>query len=973
MDQKIVYSKTGKGVLEIKNKAGKLSRELAKVLGLVDGKSSVEDLMTKSKLAEADVGRILRQLEDRGYIKEFSSLSGAMSSASSSGSSTYVDDLDFTSTLSPGKRVYSSSQAEMRARESADREQAEAEARRKREEAEQKKKNQAAQQAREEAARLARIEAERKAKEAAALKAKQDAELKKKQQALDMESTTRDLAKILEAERQALEKSSRQRKDEQARKAKHETDRRAKEDAERKRREEEERKRREEEERKRREEEERKRREEEERRRREEEEERKRREEEERKRREEEERKRREEEERKRREEEERKRREEEERKRREEEEERKRREQEEERRRREEEDRRREEEDRRRAEEDRRREEEERERREVEDRRRREEEDRRREDDDRRGVEEEAESPSFDIGNFDLPSTSEPEESAAPSFEAPSFDADASESFTADFDRQQELRRKQEEEEERQRQAADEARVAMERARREEEAREEAARRAALEAEMRARVEQEKLDRAERERAKREEYQRKIGQEEERKRQETARREREEFERTETERKKREEDLVRRRQQSEEADRKRAEIKRLQKSGRIRSPVERVRPFIIGVVALVGLVIGVVHVVPMSGYIPTVEKMVSNSIGEPVTIGSMKMSVLSGLQFKLGGVNIGTTQDVNLNEVLVTPELGSLLGDELVLTSVRADGGTVVREALTRMPAWLDASMADQRIRIRKLSLHGVKLDMRTFDLPALNADLRFGRDGAVVSASVETADGRLSVDIDNGGGVAEVAIRASKWTAPIGAPFELSDFTGQGTIAGSTLNVSNWQATAYGGQATGSAAISWMPRWNLTSQFEFVRVETEDMLAAFSDTAKVSGSASGRASFSAQAGSIDGLLDRPSVQASFAVKRGAVDGVDLVRALQAGRAGTQGGSTRFEELTGEVSVANGRFNYRNVELAAGILSAQSNFDISSNQDLSGRVSVALRSPAQRLNADLNVSGNLEGATLRP
>jgi hypothetical protein len=626
-----------------------------------------------------------------------------------------------------------------------------------------------------------------------------------------------------------------------------------------------------------------------------------------------------------------------------------------------------REEEDRRREEEDRQREAEDRERREKEERLRREEEDRRRrEEEEYAPVEEEAESPSFNIGNFDLPSASEPDDSSMPSFDAPpetseidapSFDADSSESFTVDFDRQQELRRKQEEEEERQRQAAEEARIAMERTRREEEAREEAARRAALEAEMRARVEQEKLDRSERERAKREEYQRKIEQEDERKREQAARREREEFERAEAERNKREEALTRRRQQAEESDRKRAEIKRLQKSGRIRSPMERARPFVIGVVALVGLIIGLIQVMPMSGYIPAVEKMVSNTLGEPVTIGSMKMSVLSGLQFKLGNVNIGTTQDVSLKEVLVTPELGSLFGDKLVLNSVRADGGTMVREALVRMPAWLDTSMAHQRIRVRKLRLRGVKLEMRTIDLPSLNADVDFRRDGA----------------IDNSGSVTEVAIRASKWTAPIGAPFELSDFTGKGTIAGSTINLSEWEAGVYGGQAKGTAAISWTPRWSLTSQFEFVRVETEELLAAFSDTAKVSGSASGRGSLSAQSGSIDGLLDRPSVQASFTLKKGTVDGVDLANALQAGRAGSQGGSTRFEELTGEVTVTNGRFSYRNVELAAGILSARSNFNISSNQDLSGRVSVTLRSPARRLSANLNVSGNLGGATLKP
>ncbi|UCD68372.1 MAG: hypothetical protein JSW48_16660, partial [Betaproteobacteria bacterium] len=178
---------------------------------------------------------------------------------------------------------------------------------------------------------------------------------------------------------------------------------------------------------------------------------------------------------------------------------------------------------------------------------------------------------------------------------------------------------------------------------------------------------------------------------------------------------------------------------------------------------------------------------------------------------------------------------------------------------------------------------------------------------------------------------------------------------------------------ATLYGGQAKGSAAISWRSRWTLTSQFEFAGVETEDLLAVFSNTAKASGSASARGTLSAQSASVDGLLDRPSVRASFTVKKGSLDGVDLVRALQSRRTGTRGGSTRFEELTGEVAIADGRFSYRNIELSAGILSARSNFNIASNQDLSGRVSVALRSPSQRLNANLNVSGNLTGATLRP
>ena len=53
MDNNTIFSKTGKGVLEIKNKAGKLPKDLLKVLTLIDGKSTVADLLVKAKLNDA--------------------------------------------------------------------------------------------------------------------------------------------------------------------------------------------------------------------------------------------------------------------------------------------------------------------------------------------------------------------------------------------------------------------------------------------------------------------------------------------------------------------------------------------------------------------------------------------------------------------------------------------------------------------------------------------------------------------------------------------------------------------------------------------------------------------------------------------------------------------------------------------------------------------------------------------------------
>src|SRR5258708_37361589 len=89
MDNKTIYSKTGKGVLEIKNKAGKLPKDLVKVLTLIDGKSTVSDLMAKSRLGDAEMNKALGDLSTGGYIKEFANTSTG--TPSGGGGASYVD------------------------------------------------------------------------------------------------------------------------------------------------------------------------------------------------------------------------------------------------------------------------------------------------------------------------------------------------------------------------------------------------------------------------------------------------------------------------------------------------------------------------------------------------------------------------------------------------------------------------------------------------------------------------------------------------------------------------------------------------------------------------------------------------------------------------------------------------------------------------------------------------------------------
>jgi hypothetical protein len=880
MDKKTIYSKTGKGVLEIKNKAGKLAKDLVKILMFIDGKSTVAELISKSRLSDADMNRSLSQLSNGGYIKEFSNTSGSAPSASSG--SSYVDDLDFTSSLGPGKNPYQSAQTEFRQRESADRVKAEQEAGKKREEEQRLKKEQALRQARDEAARLAKVEAERKAKEAAALKLREEAERKAKLEAEAMAQTQRDLGKILETERKALEQTDRKKQQETEREAQENAERRNRDDAEHRRRDDEELKKREEEERRRREEEERKRKEEEERRRREDEE---------RRRREDEERRRREEDERKRKEDE----------------------------------------------------------------RRRREEEERKRREEER--VRSEAAAKS-DLPEFDL--------SALRSMES---------QIASEFEKQQEELRRREEEEERRDRAQEESRRAMERGEREEEARLEAQRREAEDHERRERVEREHQDRGERERQRHEEKELRIKEQEERKVKAELERNRQAGAKVESERKAREDELSRLRKEQGDRDRKRAEVESLKRHKSIRTPLERFRPVIIGVVVVVALVVGGIQVIPINAYIPSIEKLAFDHIGEPVTIGSVRISVLGGFSMNLDDVKVGTTQDVKIDKVEVSLDVGSMFGEVKVIRNITFESVSVAQEVLPRLSKWMDAAVSDKNVQVKRVVIKGAKLESRTVTLPNFDAQFDLSPEGAIQKAALEAVDGKLSVQITPRGKEFDIAVTTGKgWIPPIGPQIEFTDFTAKAVASRNQIRVDEFRALLYAGTAKGSALINWGGPWSIEGQLSSERIAMEELMSVFTRNAKSSGQLEATLHYSMAAPDLATLFDTPRIDGTFVIRKGGLDGVDLVRALQTGgRPKVQGGSTWFEEISGAVSVAGGRYQYRNLKLAAGLLSATGGFEVFPSKDVNGGVLIELRSQAAQIRGNFIIGGNLRAVVVKP
>lgn len=194
---KTIYSKTPKGVLELKNKTSKLSRDAGMVFLAVDGKSTAADLLRKSGLEERRLHATLEKLAADGFIRVFTVSEPAKSAAPATPTVGPVpgpgaeDDLDFTSPAAMSKlnaeansRAKAEADAKARAlaaaraaaeakvrQETESRARAQAEAKAK-EEAEAKNRAEAAAKA----ASDARAKAEAEARAAADAKAKAEAE-----------------------------------------------------------------------------------------------------------------------------------------------------------------------------------------------------------------------------------------------------------------------------------------------------------------------------------------------------------------------------------------------------------------------------------------------------------------------------------------------------------------------------------------------------------------------------------------------------------------------------------------------------------------------------------------------------------------------------------------------------------------------------------------------------------------------------
>lgn len=410
------------------------------------------------------------------------------------------------------------------------------------------------------------------------------------------------------------------------------------------------------------------------------------------------------------------------------------------------------------------------------------------------------------------------------------------------------------------------------------------------------------------------------------------------------------------RRREAEKAAAKAARV--VAPSGRARPASSWGRPVALFLLVVLAIAVGVAQFVPLD--VAPFEQAATEALGQPVSIGSARLSLYTGVQLRFENVRIGNTL---IARAAAHPALTSLLGKRKDFNLIELEGLSLPQEKFGEA---LFAKVKGSRLSVERIKIRDLALPGRLVLPKPLEADISLDARGMLRSASVRGPDG-LDARVVPKGEALELQATAAGFPLPIAPDVTLSQFAMKGTASRFGLDIAEWGGAIYNGAVSGTAKVRWGSTWEVDGVLTVRGINA----AVFAPALLSEGNAEGTGRFSMSGPDPARLLATSRVDGRFRIGKGTLGSFDLARAIQT-RGKDAKGTTQFAELDGQVSYDAGAVALRNLTLGAGALNAGASADITKTGALSGRIVADVRTAAQTLSATLNLAGTLKEPQVR-
>src|SRR5689334_9758782 len=111
-------------------------------------------------------------------------------------------------------------------------------------------------------------------------------------------------------------------------------------------------------------------------------------------------------------------------------------------------------------------------------------------------------------------------------------------------------------------------------------------------------------------------------------------------------------------------------------------------------VAVVLGLFIGLLAILPffvsVDSYRTTIEQEASARLKDPVTVKSLRVSLLPVPHVNIDGISIGKGGDITLGTVKLVPDVWSLTSATKVIKTLEIDGVVLTQKGMDKIPLWM-------------------------------------------------------------------------------------------------------------------------------------------------------------------------------------------------------------------------------------------------------------------------------------------
>ena len=381
---------------------------------------------------------------------------------------------------------------------------------------------------------------------------------------------------------------------------------------------------------------------------------------------------------------------------------------------------------------------------------------------------------------------------------------------------------------------------------------------------------------------------------------------------------------------------------------------------------------------IPLGRFIPEIERITSEQLQAPVRIESLRLSFLPLPRVTARGIAVGREPFLEVEKVIITPRLMSLFSGQKTISRIKLQGVVIGQPLIGKASAWAGrfGDGGPATVHVESVEVEDALVNLTDITMRHIDVDLELTPESGLAGARVSADHGRLNATLVRQGTDFSVEIAARDWKLPAGPPLLISNLTASGMLNSHRgLALSTIEGRLYDGTVSGKLNIGWAKDWTIAGNLDIHGVEIQRIVALFTRDTTITGRLTANAVVDMRAPSAAQLGDAVDLESDFKVEKGILYNIDLGNAPKAllNKDALKGGQTQFDHFSGHLGIDSAGYYLTKVEIASGVLTADAEVFVSSKQELSGQIDVALKGTSAIVSTPLAVSGTVQNPSLYP